>query len=213
MKQLVLLILCIGVLFSCGEKIHRVEIETEMGNMTVELFNKTPQHRDNFIKLVNDGFYDGLLFHRVINGFMIQGGDPTSKDAPAGTHLGSGGPGYLIPAEIGEYHYKGRLAAARTGDAGNPDRKSSGSQFYIVHGNKKSKAQLRSFESSNGVQYTDEAIDIYRNVGGAAELDGQYTVFGQVTEGLDVIDRIAAVQKNAANRPLKDVKMIIRIKK
>lgn len=196
------------LLSSCGgEKNRKVEIQTEFGNMKVELFNSTPIHRDNFIKLANEGFYDDLLFHRVISTFMIQGGDPNSKDAPAGQSLGTGGPGYTLDNEIKELHFKGRLSAARQGDAVNPEKKSSGSQFYIVQGNPVSRTQLQTRFASNGVTYTEEDMKIYETAGGTPHLDNDYTVFGQVVEGLEVIDKIAAVQCDGRNRPLQDVKM------
>ncbi len=196
------------LLSSCGEKTRRVEIQTEFGNMEVILFNSTPNHRDNFIKLAEQGFYDDLLFHRVIKNFMVQGGDPNSKDAPAGQALGSGGPGYKIDAEIGEKHFKGRLSAARQGDAVNPQKQSSGSQFYIVQGAPVSNAQLQSFINRKGTTYTQEDFNIYDQVGGTPHLDDDYTVFGQVVdEDLHVIDKIAAVQTNGSDRPLKDIKM------
>jgi len=200
-------LLFISLLFSScgGEKNRKVEIQTEYGNMVVELFNSTPVHRDNFIKLANEGFYDDLLFHRVINRFMIQGGDPNSKDAAPGQALGTGGPGYTLDAEIGEKHFKGRLSAARQGDAVNPEKKSSGSQFYVVHGNQVPAAQLQAM--SKNVQYSEEDKKVYETAGGTPHLDGQYTVFGQVVEGLDVIDKIAAVQVDGRNRPNQDVKM------
>ena len=211
MKNIVFLIFFALILSSCGgEKNRKVEIQTSYGNMTIELFNSTPKHRDNFVKLVSEGFYDDLLFHRVINNFMIQGGDPQSKGASMDTPLGGGGPGYRLPAEIGEKHFKGRLAAARTGDAGNLERESSGSQFYIVDGNPANDASLDGFASSNNVVYTPEDREIYKTVGGTPFLDGQYTVFGQVTEGLDVIDKIASVQTTKpGDRPVQDVKMKI----
>ena len=155
-----------------------VLLQTSSGNIKLKLYNETHLHRDNFVKLVESGFYDGLLFHRVIRDFMIQGGDPESKDAAPGARLGSGSPGYTIPAEIKPQlkHKKGALAAARTN---NPERASSGSQFYIVHNNE-----------------------------GTPHLDGQYTVFGETIEGFDVIDKIASVKKDAADRPEEDVKII-----
>jgi cyclophilin family peptidyl-prolyl cis-trans isomerase len=159
-------------------------IHTSLGDMKGILYNETPKHRDNFIKLAKSGYYDGTLFHRVIAGFMIQGGDPNSKNAKPGQQLGAGSPGYTIPAEFNPNlkHKKGALAAARTGDAGNPQKASSGSQFYIVEG-----------------------------AGGAHSLDNQYTVFGEITEGLDVISKIAAVPKDRADRPLTDIKMTVKI--
>ena len=155
-----------------------VLMKTTMGDMKIKLYNETPQHRDNFIKLVNDKFYDGLLFHRVIKDFMIQGGDPNSRDAPRGQQLGMGDPGYTIPAEILPQlkHKKGALAAARTN---NPERRSSGSQFYIVH-----------------------------NDNGTPHLDGAYTVFGEVIDGMSVIDKIANVKTLPGDRPEEDVKII-----
>ena len=188
-------------------------IETDYGNMKVMLYDSTPLHKENFIKLVNEKFYDDLLFHRIISGFMIQGGDPNSKNASPTARLGGGGPGYQIPAEIGAYHFKGTLAAARTGDGVNPQRKSSGSQFYIVQGRSISESNLRQIEQSQNIKYSEEDITRYINQGGTPMLDNQYTVFGEVVEGLDVIDKIAAVQTGPGDRPVKDVKMKIRIVK
>lgn len=194
-----------------SQKQVKFVIYTDFGDMTGILYNETPKHRDNFVKLVNQGFYDGLLFHRVISGFMIQGGDPDSKNAKAGQRLGSGGPGYTTPAEINPalIHKKGALSAARLPDQANPQKASSGSQFYIVQGKKQSEASL----NSSPRNYTAEQKKIYETVGGTPFLDGGYTVFGEITEGLDVIDKIAAVQKDANDRPLQDVKMTIRIVK
>ncbi|MBO8428584.1 MAG: peptidylprolyl isomerase [Bacteroidetes bacterium] len=157
------------------------DINTTMGTITVKLYSQTPQHRDNFVKLAYDKFYDGTLFHRVINGFMIQAGDPLSKDPNAVDRYGTGGPGYTIPAEINPElrHKKGALAAARKGDTANPERESSGSQFYIVQ---------------------DEQT--------CAQLDGAYTVFGETIKGFDVIDKIAAVQVDGKDRPVTPVKIL-----
>ncbi|MBN1819559.1 MAG: peptidylprolyl isomerase [Prolixibacteraceae bacterium] len=269
MKRLYLLIVA-GILlfpaftFSQENARKKVLIETDFGNIEVELFNETPQHRDNFIKLVKEGFYDGLLFHRVINNFMIQGGDPNSRNAQHGQVLGSGDPGYKIPAEIVPefYHKKGALAAARQGDRTNPKKESSGSQFYIVHGTvytpgqldtlemqmnaglrqeimrdcyTKAEAELNKFREAKDeagfnkyvVKIRTEADSLYQvadkvtipenrkkdytTIGGYPSLDGQYTVFGQVIEGLDVIDKIAAVKTDQRNRPVEDVKMKIKI--
>ncbi len=248
-----------------------VKIETPYGNMKVMLYNETPIHRDNFIKLAGEGFYDSLLFHRVIKDFMIQGGDPDSKNAPAGKQLGNGGPGYEIPAEFvpALFHKKGVIAAAREGDRVNPDKKSSGSQFYIVQGsvvtpeqlaqieerinmpkkqkifsefimnpaNAKLKAKLDSlnqvrdvqslnaeiqkiglilepdFEKAGLFKYTDEQKKIYSSVGGTPHLDQNYTVFGEVVEGLNVIDSIAQVKTDKYNRPLRDIRMKISVVK
>jgi cyclophilin family peptidyl-prolyl cis-trans isomerase len=163
------------------ETMQEVIIETTMGNITIALYNETPLHRNNFIKLVNENFYDGVLFHRIIQNFMIQAGDPDSKNAPKGQRLGSGGPGYTIPAEIIPQltNKRGAVAAARLGDQANPQRASSGSQFYIVD-----------------------------NPNGAPHLNGQYTVFGEVIQGMDVVDRIAAQKKDPSDRPLEDIKII-----
>lgn len=188
-----------------------VEIQTNYGNMLVKLYDETPQHRDNFLKLSEEGFFNDLLFHRVIQGFMIQGGDPTSKGAGPGARLGSGGPGYQVPAEFNSslIHKKGALSAARTGDAVNPEKKSSGSQFYIVQGQPVDEAQLQMFERRKGLEYSEEQKEIYENEGGTPFLDMDYTVFGEVIDGLDVIDKIAGVQTDAADRPTEDVKMKI----
>ena len=180
----------------------KVVIHTDFGDMIIELSDSTPGHRDNFIKLANEGFYDSLLFHRVMEGFMIQGGDPESKNALPGQRLGSGGPGYTIPAEMraDHLHVKGALAAARQGDSSNPTRASSGSQFYIVHGKTFTGEELDNIieRSSHmtiaGFEYTDEQKELYSTLGGAPFLDMNYTVFGQVIEGLDVIDSIASVR-------------------
>lgn len=186
-------------------------ISTSYGDMTGILYNETPFHRDNFIQLAKEGFYNDLLFHRVISDFMIQGGDPDSKNAPEGKPLGQGGPGYTVNAEFNNslIHKKGALAAARMGDQVNPQRKSSGSQFYIVQGKKMSINEMNQMAQYTGISYTPEQINIYQSIGGTPFLDGQYTVFGEIIQGLDVIDKIAAVEKDSADRPLKDIKMTI----
>lgn len=199
-------------LVSCGGPKERlVEIQTDYGVMKVRLFNSTPIHRDNFIKLAEEGFYDGTLFHRVIHGFMIQGGDPDSRNAAPGQILGNGGPGYDLAPEIGAIHTKGALAAARLPDNVNPERRSSGSQFYIVHGILQSDPQLDAIERQKGIKYTPEQRELYRTIGGAPNLDMEYTVFGEVIEGLDVIDLIALEPSGRMNRPGKDVKMTVKI--
>ena len=245
-----------------------VEITTKFGVMKLKLYNETPLHRDNFIKLANEQFFDSVLFHRVIRNFMIQGGDADSKGAPAGTQLGNGGPGYDIPAEFvhGLYHKKGALAAAREGDDVNPEKKSSGSQFYIVQGQVFDSAQLQNFETrlmkncrsvefkkyldydenietkrkymyaaQNGdkltcsdimnktkpsvdsmlvkYEFTDEQIKMYTTVGGTPFLDHNYTVFGELIEGWDVLDSISLVKVDKNNRPLEDVIMSIKVTK
>jgi peptidyl-prolyl cis-trans isomerase B (cyclophilin B) len=182
----------------------KVRISTSFGDMIVVLYDETPKHRDNFLKLAGEGFYNGLLFHRVMNQFMIQGGDPDSKNSPAGKQLGVGGPGYTVDAEFNPkfIHKKGALAAARQPDQVNPMKKSSGSQFYIVHGVPQIMAQLQLMS-----YLTDEQRKTYVENGGYPSLDREYTVFGEVIYGLEVVDRIAVVPVNAAKRPNQDVIM------
>ena len=211
-KKLTVLLGFAIMISSCGgEKVYYAVIETDLGTMKAELYNSTPQHRDNFIKLANEDFYDGLLFHRVISRFMIQGGDPQSRDAAPNQPLGMGGPGYLIPAEIGAPHFKGTLAAARTGGPGNPEKQSSGSQFYIVHGDVRSKTHLNILQRQKGIAYNETQLAKYEEIGGSPELDMDYTVFGELVDGLDVLDKIASVETNESDRPLKDIKMTVRI--
>jgi len=238
-----------------------VRLETTMGNITVKLYNETPKHRDNFIKLTKEGTYDSTLFHRVIKNFMIQAGDPQSKTATDTTTLGNGDVGYTLPAEFNPkfFHKKGALAAARLGDEVNPNKESSGCQFYIVTGRKFSEAQMISMENqlnearletvfnelarkhmkeiykmrkagdndgllelqdsleaqARGIvakepalKFSREQIAAYTTVGGAPHLDGAYTVFGEVTEGMEVIDKIQAVKTNRADRPETDVRIL-----
>ena len=248
------------------EKRSRLIIETDSGNMVVELFNETPAHRDNFITLAKKGFYDGTSFHRVIENFMIQGGDPNSKEGAEGAP-GGGGPGYTIPTEIHPelFHQKGALSAARKGDNVNPERESSGSQFYIVQGKKTSPTELKKFEDrlnfdhKNAISreffsepenaeyvtriktaqeegnqddikavmeevsplidarfekqefsYSPEQIETYSSFGGTPFLDKQYTVFGQVVEGIDVIDKLASIKKNGES-PVIPHRMTIKV--
>ncbi len=190
-----------------------IEITTDYGVMVVELYDATPKHRDNFIKLAEEGFYNGLLFHRVIDGFMIQGGDPVSKTAAPGTPLGSGGPGYQVPAEFVDsfVHIRGAIAAARTPDSMNPEKKSSGSQFYIVQGTTVDRTMLETLSKRKGIPYTEEQIKAYIELGGTPFLDRDYTVFGRVIKGLEVIDAIAKVPKDSRDRPKQDVKMSIKV--
>lgn len=196
------------LLSSCGaDKVHYVNIETEYGTMKAELYNSTPLHRDNFLKLTREGFYNDLLFHRIIQGFMVQGGDPQSKGAAPGVRLGTGGPGYLIDAEIGAPHFKGTLAAARTGGPSNPEKQSSGSQFYVVHGSKQTDQSLDGIQNMKNIGYNESQREKYKSMGGTPSLDQDYTVFGELVEGFDVLDKIAAVQKDGSDRPLQDVKM------
>lgn len=241
----------------------KVKIQTTSGDIIVRLYDETPLHRDNFIKLVKEGYYNGTLFHRVIKDFMIQGGDPDSKGAPAGKHLGVGGPAYTLDAEIkpGLFHKRGALAAARQGDEVNPERKSSGSQFYIVWGKVYNKSQLgqlakqleiqeaqKIFDNmafqqratimqlrrernqaglhelqekmaaeamaqakANGPVLTDEQKEVYSTIGGTPHLDNQYTVFGEVEEGLDVVEQIQQTATGRNDRPQEDVVMTMAI--
>ncbi len=187
-----------------------VQITTDFGTMKIRLYNETPKHRDNFIKLASEGFYDGLLFHRVIKEFMIQGGDPQSKDAPPEKMLGAGDVGYKIPAEINDQlvHKKGTLCAARDG---NPEKASSGCQFYIVQGKKYTPEELAATESRSGIKYTEQQKKDYSTLGGTPMLDRNYTVFGEVIEGMEVIDAIAAVKTKPGDRPEKDIKMTVKV--
>lgn len=263
-----LLILFCSMNTQCNAKGNIVLIETSMGNIKIRLYDETPQHRDNFLKLVEQHYYDSLVFHRVIKGFMVQGGDPESKGAPAGKALGSGGPGYTVPAEIVYpqlFHKRGVLSAARTGDQMNPMKASSGSQFYIVWGDVYNEVQLAGMEDQKKQQakqsyfqslatplmdsikkmqssndnaglgklqadliakteeefkknpsrggFTAEQKKAYSTIGGTPHLDGEYTVFGEVIEGLDVVGKIQAVETANGDRPVKDILMKMSIVK
>jgi cyclophilin family peptidyl-prolyl cis-trans isomerase len=189
----------------------KVKITTDSGIIIVKLYDSTPLHRDNFAKLVKAGFYDSLLFHRVISNFMIQGGDPNSKNAQAGVMLGGGGGDMeRIPAEFKPslFHKKGTLCAARDG---NPEKASSACQFYIVQGKKCTDEELNGMEMQSGNKYTAEQRMIYKTIGGTPFLDMNYTVFGEVIKGMNVIDKIASVQKGQADRPVGDVRMKMEI--
>jgi len=191
-----------------------VSIKTTMGDIKITLYEETPLHAENFIKLVKEGFYDGQFFHRVINQFMIQAGSPDTKTAQPGQRVGTGDPGYTVPAEFNAnlYHKKGAIAAARQGDNVNPQRASSGSQFYIVQGTILTEEQLRQMEMQNmHIPFTAEQIESYTTLGGTPHLDYAYTVFGEVVEGLDVLDKIAAVQTDGSDRPLEDIKFTMKI--
>lgn len=204
---------CLLLFSACQRRETVVRIHTVMGDLRIRLFNDTPLHRDNFLKLTREGFYDSLLFHRVIRDFMIQGGDPRSKSAPPGVLLGEGDPGYDLPPEIGAPHLRGALAAARLSDAVNPERRSNGCQFFIVHGRAQTDATLDEWEKRLRAAISPERRNLYKQKGGAPQLDGQYTVFGAVIEGMDVIDRIAAVPRDANDRPLDDIRMRVEIEK
>ena len=187
-----------------------------MGNIRLALYNETPLHRDNFIKNVREGVYDGLLFHRVISSFMIQGGDTASRNAAPGQQLGDTEESYSIPAEIRYpqlFHKRGALAAAREGDNVNPERRSSSTQFYIVYGRRFTdemldKVQERLDGVKSGVTLTPEVREVYRQKGGTPHLDGLYTVFGEVLEGMDVVREIQWVETDSNNRPVEDVRII-----
>lgn len=193
------------------EKRAVVRIETSCGTIRVALSDDTPLHRDNFLKLAASGFYDGTLFHRCIRDFMIQGGDPDSRNAPKGKLLGEGNPGYTIPAEFCLpylYHWRGALAAAREPDDINPEQNSSGCQFYIVYGRKQGPGDIkkvRSMLQEKGIEMTSQMSDDYQMRGGTPHLDGHYTVFGEVIEGLNVVKQIQSVATDSNSRPLEDV--------
>lgn len=192
------------------EKETLVQMETDMGKIKVKLYNDTPLHRDNFIKNVNEHLYDGLLFHRVIRQFMIQAGDIHSKNATADVHLGDGDPDYRIPAEIHypkHFHKAGALCAARTADEVNPDRESSASQFYIVTGKFFTEMELDKMEKEKGIKFSAEEREAYMFKGGRPDLDRLYTVFGEVVDGMKVVDKIQMVETNSDDRPLKNVKI------
>lgn len=212
------LLLQLLALLSLGQntkkKDYLIEIKTDLGKMHLVLHEQTPKHRANFIKLVKKGFYNKLLFHRVIDKFMIQGGDPDSKTAVTGQALGNGDIGYTIPAEFLPtlFHKKGAVAAARDN---NPEKASSGAQFYIVQGRVWNDEDLQKQIDRGHVRaperfYTDEQKQIYKTVGGTPHLDGNYTVFGQVLDGYDVVDAIARQDRDAKDRPLKDIRMTVR---
>lgn len=198
---------CIG-LNGCEEKVRKALISTEYGDIKIMLYNNTPKHRDNFVKLVEEGFYNDLLFHRVIGQFMIQGGDPESRNAPAGMQLGSGGPGYQIDPEIGAPHLRGALAAARTP---NEKKLSSGSQFYIVTGRIQNENELKVYEERKKIKYNDVQRELYMTEGGYPALDMEYTVFGEVLEGMDVVEKISQLPKDGRDRPSEDVRMTIKM--
>lgn len=227
MKKLFILFICsCFVLIGIAQKEHAVHIRkkdrkrdveliTTYGVMVLRLYDSTPLHRDNFLKLVKTGYYDSVLFHRVIQNFMIQSGDPNSRNAKPGMALGNGGPGYTVPAEFRTtiFHRKGSLAAAREGDNVNPQKASSGSQFYIVQGKKFTEAGLDSVEKYrlNGRKLQPEHREVYKTIGGTPHLDQNYTVFGEVVRGMEVVDKIASVTTSKGpdrDRPVEDVQII-----
>ncbi|CCG99361.1 peptidyl-prolyl cis-trans isomerase B (cyclophilin B) [Fibrella aestuarina BUZ 2] len=212
--SIALLLASVAVGQNTRKKDYLVEIKTDLGKMHLILFEQTPKHRDNFIKLVKDGYYNNVLFHRVIDKFMIQGGDPDSKTAVAGQALGSGDAGYTIPAEFLPtlFHRKGAIAAARDN---NPQKASSGAQFYIVQGRVWNDEDLQKQIDRGHTRaperiYTDEQKQVYKTLGGTPHLDGSYTVFGQLLDGYDVVDAIARQPRDAKDRPLKDIRMQVK---
>ncbi len=225
MKKILLTFTILLALTSCKttqktseNRDQRVKIETKYGDIVVRLYDETPLHRDNFVKLVKEGYYNGTLFHRVIKNFMIQGGDPQSKGAPADKLLGGGDLGYTLPAEFrsGLYHKRGALAAAREGDDINPERRSSACQFYIVWGQTftegelydlTSRVEMQAGMNPGSMRMNEEQVKTYTTIGGSPHLDKQYTVFGEVEEGLEVVEKIQAVATGRANRPLEDIPM------
>jgi len=213
----VVLSFIILMLALCPAQGKTVLLETTMGNIRIALYDDTPLHRDNFLKLVEEHYYDSLLFHRVIYGFMIQTGSPDSRHAEPGAPVGHKDKDYTIEAEIRlpqHFHKRGAVAAAREGDRTNPERRSSGGQFYIVWGTTYSTLTLQRLNqkldslSQGTMHFTEEMIDHYRKVGGSPHLDGQYTVFGEVAEGLDVVDRIQQVFTDDYHRPVDDIRII-----
>ena len=211
---LLALLLCL-TLSAKKDKQTRVELFTSKGTIVLKLYNETPIHRDNFIKLVKEGYFNDLLFHRVIEDFMIQGGDPDSRDAAPGKLLGEGDPGYTLPAEIKFpqiYHKRGVLAAAREGDQTNPERRSSGSQFYIVWGKTFSREEIEKVaahvERTTGYIMPEDLKTYYMHYGGTPHLDGAYTVFGEVVKGLEVVNAIQQVAIDRNDRPIEDIKIL-----
>jgi len=207
MRKIVFLLIIffsVQLMAQTSETETKVLIKTDYGNITVKLYNDTPMHRDNFIELVEKGWYNGSPFHRVMENFMIQGG---------GNSNGQPDPGYTIPAEFrpNHIHTKGALAAARKPDQVNPNKESSGSQFYIVQGEPFNNQQLNSFSARTGFVYTEEQKQLYNTIGGTPHLDGGYTVFGEVVDGLEVVDKIAAVNTGKGNRPIEEITMTLEI--
>ena len=202
------LILGIGAQENISKAGKTITISTTMGDIRVLLYDETPLHQANMLKLIEDRYYDEQLFHRVMENFMIQGGDPHSKGAERGQRLGTGGPGYTIEAEFSEtlYHKKGALAAARQGDGVNPEQRSSGSQFYLVKGQVFTVEQLNSMiKSGRSLALNTEQVEIYTTIGGTPHLDGAYTVFGEVIEGLEIVDQITWEPTDSYNRPLQNI--------
>ena len=218
MKKLLLFVLFFSSLsvFAAKPKNQYVRVKTEYGECIIKLYNETPLHRDNFLKLVKKGYYNGTLFHRVIKAFMIQGGDPDSRNAKPDSLLGEGGPKYTIPAEFRDslFHKKGVLAAAREGDLVNPAKASSGSQFYLVQGKIFTDEQLNTLEEKRlKFKIPEWQRQIYKTIGGVPHLDRNYTVYGEIVVGLELVDKIAVMETDKNDRPKQDVKMEITVLK
>ncbi|WP_145858058.1 peptidylprolyl isomerase [Pedobacter suwonensis] len=218
MKKILLFLCTFSILsaFAAKPKNQYVRIKIEFGECIIKLYNQTPLHRDNFLKLVKSGYYNGVLFHRVINNFMIQGGDPDSKNAKPDSLLGEGGPKYTIPGEFNDslFHKKGVLGAAREGDDVNPAKASSGSQFYLVQGKVFTDQQLDNLEEKRlKFKIPQWQREIYKTIGGTPHLDRNYTVYGEIVMGLDMVDKIAALPTNKNDRPKQDVKMEVTVLK
>lgn len=218
MKKLVTIILVLftfSSIYAHAPKNQYVRIKTSYGNCIIRLYNETPKHRDNFVKLVKSGLLNQTLFHRIIQNFMIQGGDPDSKNALPGIELGNGGLKYKIDAEFNNslFHKRGVLAAARESDDINPKKQSSATQFYIVEGKRYTNEEMDKLETTRlkGFKIPESQRAVYSSVGGTPQLDHNYTVFGEVVTGLDMVDLIAPLQKDARNRPLKDVPITIEL--
>ncbi len=207
----ILLFLSIWISVFCQNSYPNVVLETSEGYLVFKLYDETPMHCDNFLKLVREGYYNNQLFHRVIKDFMIQAGDPATKNSKPDEKLGSGGPGYTIPAEfnINYYHKRGALAAARLSDNINPGKESSGSQFYVVQGKKYTSSQLNNMVSQGKhIPFNNEQIEAYTSIGGTPHLDYNYTVFGELIDGFDVLDKISAKPTDKYNRPIDDIRII-----
>lgn len=218
MKRVLLFILLVSSIsvFAAKPKNQYVRIKTQYGECIIMLYNETPLHRDNFLKLTKKGYYNGTLFHRVIKSFMIQGGDPDSKNAKPDSLLGEGGPKYTIPAEFRDslFHKKGVLAAAREGDLVNPEKASSGSQFYLVQGKVFTDEQLNSLEEKRlKFKIPEWQRQVYKTIGGVPHLDRNYTVYGQIVVGPELVDKIAGMETDKNDRPKQDVKMDITVLK
>ena len=205
-KRLLFLFLLFISCLSCKEKKTYVKLDTTKGIILLHLYDETLQHKNNFLRLVEEGFFDDVLFHRVIDEFMIQTGDPNSRSGAEG-QIGAGGPGYRLNAEIQDslFHKKGALAAARDN---NPEKQSSGSQFYIVEGKTYTKQELKELAASRDISFSEEEINTYTTIGGTPFLDENYTVFGEVVQGMNVVDSISNVQTNEFDRPLEDIRII-----